>query len=128
MTKNNGFVYFDEAVVKRTNDFYKVVLEEEEVTIFKKVSLVDEIVSKTGEDENLIAILLAQIEYARRSNAQFGKRGPRRIENDNIVRVLPVLFEDISIEQLIYKVKSSNWHKLVDVFKSENPLENMQEL
>ena len=37
MTNNTGFVYFDEAVVRRTNDFYKILLEEEEVNIFKKV-------------------------------------------------------------------------------------------
>lgn len=128
MTNNTGFVYFDEAVVRRTNDFYKILLEEEEVTIFKKVSLVDEIVSKTGEDENLIAILLAQIEYVRSSNAQFGKRGPRKIEDDKTVQVLSILLEDISIEELIYKVKSSNWYELVNVFESGDPIKNIEEL
>lgn len=128
MTKNNGFVYFDEAVVKRTKDFYKVVLEVEEVTIFKKVSVVNEIVSTTEEDENLIAILLAQIEYVRRSNAKFGKREPHRIDNKNIIRGVSILLGVISIEELIYKVKSSNWHELVNIFESGDPIKNIEEL
>lgn len=126
MTKSNGFVYFDDAVVRRTSDFYKVVLEEEEVTIFKKVSLVEDIVAKTRYDENLIAILLAQIEFIRRDNAKLSKKIPRRINNENIIRGVSILLESVSIEELISKVKSSNWHELVNAFEAEDPIDMLK--
>lgn len=128
MVDNNKFNYFDEAIVERRRVHYKVYLVEEETIIYRKVSTVDSIVERTSQEKHLIAILLAYIEYARRTNSMIGGRWPAQLDDKVIVEVTEILLESFLIEELIYKVKSSNWYELLNVFKSNNPIEEMMRL
>ena len=65
MTENN-LIHFEDVRVSTTRSqmSFKVDLEMEEYTFYIKKGVVDEIVDKTGEDENLIAIIIAYVKYA----------------------------------------------------------------
>lgn len=128
MVNSNNFNYFDEAIVERTNYLYKVELVEENTSISKSRSIVEQIGEQSGQDNSLIAILLAYIEYVRRINSLIGRRGPTQFDDDIMTEVIINLLEYFSIEELISKVKSSNWYELSNVFESNNPIENMMKL
>lgn len=129
MAQNNSFVYFEDAEVTRTKKLYRVFLEDEESTFFLKEEIVDSIADQTGEDPNLVAILLANIDYVRKSREKMnGGSTPTKIENKLMVECVSMLLKVISIDELIARFKAMKWHEILKVFDSQNPVEEIEEL
>ena len=64
MTTNNKIIYFDWAQVEKTSEGnFKVFLEEEETAIIVSLIDVNRIQNRVAEEPELIAIVLAYIEY-----------------------------------------------------------------
>ena len=124
----NSFVYFEDAVVYRTKEYYKVILESEETTIMLKDRLVEAIAEKTIENENLIAILLAYIDYVRITVRGANQNPPKRLEDNVMIEGILLLVENISIEELIIKMKTMKWHEIVGLLESPDPIERIQRI
>lgn len=123
-----GFVYFDDAEVTRTNKLYKVKLIDEERAIYLKQELVDSIASVTDQDENLIAILIAHINFVRIDRKKdIGPLAPK-IEEDVLSVGLKVLLREVAIEELIETMQSLKWHQIVEIITAESPIEKYQDL
>ena len=125
----NSFVYFDDAEVTRTSKRYKVILKQENVTMYFKQEIVDSIKNMTDEDANLVAILLAHIEFVRRNtNKEDIGVFVRKLENEDIVEGLEVLLRYKSLEELIEIVQTLKWHQIVEIMTAESPIEELRNL
>lgn len=128
MTARKSYVYFDDAEVTRTSKLYKVILEQEETTIYLKETLVETIATSTNQDENLIAILLAHMECVRRSRNTNINKDARKLDDKIVAEGLKILLRDILIEDLIQKMQSIKWHQIVEILTAESPIEELRNL
>ena len=128
MTNYNGFAYFQDAMVSRKNTMYVVDLEVEEAKFYLGEKMIDEIARKTGEDKNLIAILIAYIDYVRKSRGKRNGKHDGGIQNlpyEDIVDGVTALLRKISIDDLIEKIKGLKWHEIKSVLTGELPIEEI---
>jgi len=102
-------------------------LEEEEITICVCSNDVERIKKRIDESEELIAIVLAYIEYV----FQYTKALYQRIDrleqgiiNDNVI----VLLTQMCAEEMIGIIKTLKWHEILQVFESENQVQKIREL
>jgi len=128
MTNSNKFIYFSGVQVEKTRgENFKVTLEEEEITICVCSNDVERIKKRIDESEELIAIVLAYIEYV----FQYTKALYQRIDrleqgiiNDNVI----VLLTQMCAEEMIGIIKTLKWHEILQVFESENQVQKIREL
>ncbi len=127
MTNENKLICFYEDIgVKRNKKTYVVTLELEEYTFYINSSEVENISEKNGADENLIAIILAYIEYARKCrNADGNKRAPK-IDERIIASAITELLVKYSEEEVIYFFKDLKWHELFEILNSNTPIRTIE--
>lgn len=126
MTKN--FFYFENIRVSETRSglYYKVELEEEDATILVKKDLVEEITPY--EQEELIAILLACMEYSRRCrNHTREAKAPKPNENQ-LVKCIIELLTFYPMENLIEIIRDLKWSEISDILNANNPIKAMQKI
>ena len=130
MTTTDNFVCFEEVTISKTRKetLYKVNLELEGYIFYIDKEIVDNIISQTHEDENLIAILLAYIEYSRKSRNTHNRGRAKCLDKKLLVDGISKLLVSYSSERLIKLVRNLKWHEIDYVFNSDNPIEKMDEV
>ena len=127
MTNSSKFIYFTGVQVSKTKgDNYEVFFEYEELTIYVSSSDVTRISMEVGEREEVIAIVLAYIEYIYQStNVPFERieRMKQGVINENLICILSKMVA----EEFIQEIKEIKWHQLVEIFESENPIQKINE-
>ena len=128
MINNSKIIYFAGIQVQTTRgENYKVFLEDEDCTIYVSSKDVERIRKNTDETEEVIAIILAYVEYIYQEANVIHQR-IRRLEegviNDNII----VLLKNMSGEELTDLVKTLKWYDILEVFKSNNPVQKIRDL
>jgi len=124
---NNKFFYFDGATVERTNaKNFKVIFEDEEATIFVNSTDVNRVLKKVNEEEEVIAILLAYIEYIYQSTKQTSSERIKRLETEFITENVIVILSRYVAEDLIMIIKQMKWHEIVFVFESKDPIQEIE--
>ena len=116
MTEYCSSGYFGDTKAYRLDNYYRVVLVDEERRIILRKDLVDNISEKTGDDENLIAILLAYIDCARINSTKSHKK-PKPLDDKIIIEGILILLNYILIEKLISIIKLMKWNEIVDALK-----------
>ena len=126
MTKN--FFYFENIRVSDTRSglCYKVELDEEDETILVKKDLVEELIPY--EREELIAILLACIEYSRRCRNQTRESKAPMPDEKQLVSCVIELLAFYPIESLIENVRDLKWSEISDILNANNPIQAMQQI
>ena len=128
MTRDKGFAYFQEVMVYKKNKMYVVTLEEEEATFYLEPNMINQIAKKANEEENLVAILVAYINYVRRSRAKCdGKRDgrPQNLDSQVIVDGLITILKKVSIDDLIVTFRSLKWHEIKSILTFDLPIEEV---
>lgn len=129
MTTESNFFYFEEVEVSQTKGgLYRVKLEEEECVFYIKPELTQRIASKADVNEELVAILLAYIEYARRSRNADHEKKVKRIEDKDLFEVISALLFSFSIENLIEFIHPLKWHEISDIINADSPVEEMKKI
>lgn len=128
----NIITYYEDACITeiRGGLNWKVEIEEEENTIiFVNKKIVNEIFSNSNAtEESLIALLLAYIEYVRRTMNFDSSKRPRRIEEEYIQSAITnILSTSYPIESIIEWVKTAKWHEVKTLLTSDNPSEMIGE-
>ena len=104
-------------------------LGQEETTIYIKETLVDCIAATTNQDENLIAILLAHIEFVRKNRDKKNiDLVTRKLDNKIVAEGLEILLREFLIEDLIQTMQSIKWHQIVEILEAESPIEEIRKL
>jgi len=128
MTENN-FVYYEGATISKTKSSYKVYFEDNEWTIYVSFEDVHKVSSQTNEDDNLIAVLLASITYAREDVLAFKNKVPKVPKEKIFETVIKLLNEyEGSIETLITQLQGMKWHELREILLSEEPVKVLNEI
>lgn len=124
MAKNN-LKYFDGIGVKknRNNKSYKVIFKDEECTISINAKEVQEI-CESGNVEELVAILLAYVEYIRKDTSTDEVR-LRKIE---VIEPTIKLLRDYDVESLIFYFRSLKWHEIKSIYESADPGARFKEI
>ena len=127
MTTNNKFIYFTGASVEKTRgQNFKVTLVDEETIIYVSSRDIDRVQKHVDEREELIAIILAYIEYIYQSTKvefQRLERLEREIIDDNV----SVILSQLSAEEMIEIIKTVKWHEIIDIFDSKDPAQRIRE-
>lgn len=120
---DNIFVYYGDATISRKEKNYKVELEEECIIYVKRDTVERVLKHCQNRDENLIALILAKMEYARKCrNADFSKK-EKKLDEDIVVDGLAILLLNFSEEVIIEVFSSAKWHEIAEIVKSESPVE-----
>ena len=129
MTTENNSIYFEDIKVSkcRENSSFKVELDTEGYTFFIKNRLTEKISIESREDENLIAIILAYIEYARKSRNSDKDDKVKSLEDDVLFFGLSKLLDKYSGEELIEIIRELKWHEICQVLNSEKPISEIEE-
>lgn len=129
MTTENNSIYFEDIKVSkcRENSSFKVELDTEGYTFFIKNRLTEKISMESREDENLIAIILAYIEYARKSRNSDKDDKVKSLEDDVLFFGLSKLLDKYSGEELIEIMRELKWHEICQVLNSEKPIAEIEE-
>lgn len=128
MTANNKFIYFTGVqVVKTRGENYEVILEDEEFTIYVSSSDVNRISREVGEREELVAIVLAYIEYIYQSTDVPFER-IERMKHGIIIENVICILSCMAAEDFIQKMRDVKWHELVEIFESDNPIQKIRDL
>lgn len=127
MTTNSKFIYFSGAQVQTTREEnYKVILEDEDETIYVSSKDVEQIQKKTDEREEIIAIILAYIEYIYQETNVIHQRIPHLESgaiNDNII----VLLKNMAGEEVIEIIRQLKWYDIIAIFESNNPVQKIRD-
>ena len=128
MTTNNKIIYFDWAQVEKTSEGnFKVFLEEEETAIIVSLIDVNRIQNRVAEEPELIAIVLAYIEYI----FQFTKVPNlkiQQVEQDVIDDNVIVILTQMSAEEMVDTVRNLKWHEIIQVFEAPNKAQKIRDL
>ena len=129
MTTENNSIYFEDIKVSkcRENSSFKVELDTEGYTFFIKNRLTEKISIESRDDENLIAIILAYIEYARKSRNSDKDDKVKSLEDDVLFFGLSKLLDKYSGEELIEIIRELKWHEICQVLNSEKPISEIEE-
>jgi len=124
---NNNLTYFEgmEVIKTRKSQYYKVVFEDGECTIYISEKNVQEICENCQEEQVLVAILLACIEYIRKDTST-DKNKIRKIDEKIVVESTVKLLSDYTAETLILYIKSLKWHEVKEIYESQNPKEMLE--
>ena len=130
MTTENSLIGYDGAYVSASqrNISYKVELEDGEYIFYIKKDTVQEIAIQSNEDEPLIAIILAYLEYARKSRNTGNSSRTRRIEEEQVISSISALLKVYAAEMLITIFRALKWHEMYQVICSENPNQELEEI
>ena len=125
---NNNLIFFEGAEIAETRSgkYYRVVLEDEECTVYVNTMIAEEISSEVNEEKSLIAVLLAYIEYIRKSNST-KERKNSRMDKDRIISSTISLITAYPTEILIGYIKNLKWHEVKAIFKSANPVKELKQ-
>ena len=124
----SSLVYFEDVSIRRSSNSYIVNLELDGDDFYIRNPIIEDIAMKGNTDKNLIAILLAYIEYARRSRNSDENPKARKIENEIVSSVICELLKKYSAEELIDMVKELKWHEICEIFYSQNPILKIEEI
>ena len=102
------------------------MLEDEECTVYVNTMIAEEISSEVNEEKSLIAVLLAYIEYIRKSNST-KERKNSRMDKDRIISSTISLITAYPTEILIGYIKNLKWHEVKAIFKSANPVKELKQ-
>jgi len=128
MNNNSSFIYFSEIQVRTTpRGNYKVILTYEDYTLYISSADVERIKTKTDESEEIIAIILAYIEYIYQST-NVGSERIHRLEQDVIDDNLILILKDMVGEEVIDFVKTLKWYDILAIFNAENPIQKIRDL
>lgn len=129
MTAKSNFFYFEEAEVSQTKGgLYRVRLEEEDSVFYVKSELTERIAFKSDVDAELVAILLAYIEYARKSRNADHEKKAKRIDDEDLYQGIVALLFSYPIENLIELIHPLKWHEISDILNADNPVEEMKKI
>ena len=126
MTKSNNLVYFEDVTIRRSSKSFIVNIELDGDDFYIRDLLIEDIAMKGNVDENLIAIILAYIEHARRDRNADGNK-VRKVENRVLSSVLVELLKVHSAEELIDIFKGLKWHEICEILSSDNPVYKIAE-
>ena len=127
MSNGNKFIYFTGAQVEKTkSENFKVTLEEEEYIIYVSSKDVYRIKQKVDETEELIAIVLAYIEYVFQYTKVFGQK--KNAEQEVIVDNLIFILSRMPAEEFIERIKNIKWHEILEIFESGDPVQKIREM
>lgn len=130
MANENNFVYFEGAKVTKTRSkiYYRIDLEDEDWSFFIKKEIVKGIISSSVEEEsNLVAIMLAYVEYSRqcRNECRESKKA-KKLEDDILINGFSALLYSYPVERLVVIFKSLKWHEITEILNSEDPISKME--
>ena len=120
MTKQKT-IYFDGGKIVKTRASYKIMLEEENCTIFIPIDEVEELQLICQEDEYLIAALLGCIEYVRKSTIT-DTIHLKKIQQKRLIESVSTLLTSYHIESLTNLFLELKWHEISKILNSESPL------
>ena len=127
MTNNNKFIYFTGAIVEKTKfQNFKITLEEEEAIVYVSATDVNKIQNRVEETEELIALVLAYIEYVFQNTKAMYQRMDRleqEIIDDNVI----VIMSQVSAEEMIDIIKTLKWHEVLQIFEAKNPAQEIRD-
>lgn len=130
MATKNNFTYFEDVRVSmsRKKLSFKVDLELEGFSFYVSKAIVDEIATKNKEDENLVAIILAYIEYARKSRNADNNCKAKKLEDELLISGVSRLLQEYPIERVIEIMGLLKWHEICKILASNNPVEEVEEV
>ena len=128
MTKGNNFIFIEDVQIVRKGIYYVVTLEMDDYTFYIKSSNVEEIATKNQEDMNFVALLLAYIEYARRSRNSGNDPSARKLDHEIVSSAISEILKKYSLETIIDVFKELKWHEIVYILKSDSPVAEMDEI
>lgn len=127
MTTENNSIYFEDVKIVRKKDSHVVTFEMEECSFYIKAAEAEKIAIKNNEDENLIAIILAYMEYARKNRNSDENPKAKKLEEEVVSWGITELLKKYSAETIIDGFKELKWHELCDILESQNPVEKIEE-
>ena len=127
MTEKDISIYFENVKVWREKTYYVIALELEGETFYIDEEQVEDIANKTKQDEDLTAIVLAYIEYARKSRNSDKDDKVKSLEDDVLFFGLSKLLDKYSGEELIEIIRELKWHEICQVLNSEKPISEIEE-
>ena len=128
MARENNLVYFEDVTIRRSSKSFIVTIELDGDDFYIRDLLIEDIAMKGNIDENLIAIILAYIEHARRDRNADADFVARKVENRVVSSVLVELLKVHSAEELIDIFKELKWHEICEIFYSQNPILKIEEI
>ena len=129
MTSKNNRVFFEgmEVDQNRNRPYYKIDIEDAECSVYISKKIVQEIYDDSKEDKVLIAILLACIEYIRKSTST-DKHIIGRLEEDVMAKAIKKLLVNYQIETLILYLKQLKWYEIKPILVAPNPKEELEKI
>ena len=118
---------FDVEVVETKNGSYKVIFEEENCAIYLDSERVQEVVQKSSEEPEFVAVLIAYIEFIYRNTINKNHR-VRKISENEIAETIVSLTNALAIEEVIYKFKELKWHEIQMIVGSSDPASTLNEM
>ena len=127
MTNNSNYFEEMEVWVIRRKENYQVILEDD-IKFNVNGKLVEKISSTNDQTEELIAILLAYVEYARSNINSAGKKREKPISDDILSTSITELLHCYSIDTLINLFKVLKWHEISLILNAESPVIEIEKI
>ena len=112
----------------RKEEGYFVYFDIDESAVCINRDEVNMVVEKIHDDDMFVAIILACIEYARRSINSTNEPEVKKINEDLIAKVIQKIYVKYSLEIIIDIIKDLKWHEICQIIKSKDPIEVIEEI